>query len=124
MSDTILHKDESEMDIDDVMSSFERDILGGGDKDQLDEVSGGNSETSFKGGGFKGRKIGYGVIEVDWEGRSATLENIPASKITDFGYTASYIQQALPEFGGAPIIMSYVGPGGIVNGTHPNLSYI
>ena len=76
MSDTTLHKDESEMDIDDVMSSFDRDVLGGGDKDQLDEVNGGNSETSFKGGGFKGRKIWHGVIEVDWEGRSETLENI------------------------------------------------
>ena len=34
------------------------------------------------------------------------------------------IYEALPELGGAPIIMSDVGPGGIVNGTHPNLSYI
>ena len=41
---------------------------------------------------------------------------LPASKITDFGYTASYIRQASPELGGAPIIMTDVGPGGIVNG--------
>ena len=53
MPDTTLHKDQSEMDIDDVMSSFERDVLGGGDKDRHDEVSGGISETSFKGGEFK-----------------------------------------------------------------------
>ena len=46
----------------------------------------------------------------------------PASKITDFGYTA--IRQASPELGGAPIIMFDVGPGGIVNGTHQDLSYI
>jgi len=76
MPDTTLHKDESEMDIDDVMSSFERDVLGGGDKDQHDEVSGGNSETSFKGGEFKDRKIEHGVIEVDWEGSSETSETI------------------------------------------------
>ena len=48
----------------------------------------------------------------------------PASKITDFGYTASYIRQASPELGGAPIIMTDVGPGGIVNCTHQELSYI
>ena len=48
----------------------------------------------------------------------------PASKITNFGYTSLYIRQASPELGGAPIIMSDVGPGGIVNGTHQELSYI
>ena len=47
-----------------------------------------------------------------------------AGKITNFGYTALYIRQASPELGGAPIIMSDIGPGGIVNGTHPDLSYI
>ena len=76
MPDTTLHKDESEMDIDDVMSSFERDVLGGGDKDRHDEGSGGISETSFKGGEFKDRKIEHGVIEVDWEGSSETSETI------------------------------------------------
>ena len=47
-----------------------------------------------------------------------------ASKITNFGYTASYIRQASPELGRAPIIMSDVVPGDIVNSTHPDLSYI
>ena len=36
---------------------------------------------------------------------SFALKYIPASKITDFGYTASYMRQASPELGGAPIIM-------------------
>ena len=50
--------------------------------------------------------------------------NYPACKITDFGYTASYIRQASPELGGAPIIMSDGGFSGTVKVTHLDLSYI
>ena len=73
MSDT---KDESEMDIDDVMFSFERDVLGGEDKEHRDEVSEVNSETSFKGGGSEGSKVGHGAIEVNWEGKAYTIDSI------------------------------------------------
>ena len=51
-------------------------------------------------------------------------DKYPACKKTNFGYTASYIRQALPELARTRIIMSYVGPGGILNVTHLDLSYI
>ena len=48
----------------------------------------------------------------------------PANIKTAGGYTASHIRQASLELGGVPIPLFDVGLGGILKGSHPDLSYI
>ena len=48
----------------------------------------------------------------------------PANTKTAGGYTASNIRQASLELGGVPIPLFDVGLGGILKGSHPDLSYI
>ena len=52
------------------------------------------------------------------------IEPIPANIKTAGGYTASHIRQASLELGGVPIPLFDVGLGGILKGSHPDLSYI
>ena len=48
----------------------------------------------------------------------------PANTKTAGGYTASNIRQASLELGGVPIPLFDVSLGGILKGSHPDLSYI
>ena len=48
----------------------------------------------------------------------------PANIKTAGGYTALNIRQASLELGGVPIPLFDVGLGGILKGSHPDLSYI
>ena len=48
----------------------------------------------------------------------------PANTKTAGGYTASNIRQASLELGGVPIPLFDVGLGGMLKGSHPDLSYI
>jgi len=73
MADTDCYKDESEMDIDEIMDSFEKEVLGVEDEEHIDRVSGDITKTSVKGVAFKGSKVGGGVVQVDREGMAETL---------------------------------------------------
>ena len=67
----------------------------------------------------------YIVIRVS--NRNSVARNcakLRANTKTAGGYTASYIRQASLELGGVPIPLFDVGLGGILKGSHPDLSYI